>query len=360
MTFDHHHYVPILLTKRGERSAVSDLDAGVRANITPLFVVAPVDWNFDLDEPAKTVDAHLRTLAEDLFACWGTRRAFIDLMFLDPAARMSDGSHPLTWVTARGNAVGTVLLPTVGVSSDAAYQAAAAAVSARDGRGACIRLRTADWPSSSGARLTALLGALRLTPREVDLVLDLGEDVATAPSMALTAVRNELASLPSAHDWRTVTVAGASFPKQLTNVARGLSVIERVEWSVYSALLGAGLARIPTFGDYAVANPDPVVDVDPRVMNISASMRYTIDGAWLVSKGDLFKGSGGSGLGGAAAVPVADALVRDPRFDGAGHCTGDDWIIRAAAGSGGNPEAWRRAATAHHLTHVGRVVATLP
>jgi Beta protein len=64
--------------------------------------------------------------------------------------------------------------------------------------------------------------------------------------------------------------------------------------------------RLPTFGDYAVAHPDPSRgDVDPKVMSISAGLRYTIDDEWLVAKGGLYKATGGRSLGGEAAIPVA-------------------------------------------------------
>src|SRR5450432_3942966 len=135
MYTDHHHYVPILLTKRGERSALGLLGADDKAQMTPLFVVAPVDWNFDTAGPAKTVDAHLRSLGKDLMTCWGTERAFVDLQFIDTAALMADGSHPLAWLTEQANQEGAQLIPTVSVGRNAAYIEAATEVVARDRRG---------------------------------------------------------------------------------------------------------------------------------------------------------------------------------------------------------------------------------
>lgn len=104
----------------------------------------------------------------------------------------------------------------------------------------------------------------------------------------------------------------------------------------------AGL-RIPTFGDYAVAHPDPARgDVDPRVMNISAGLRYTIDGEWLVARGGLFKGTDGRSLGGAAAIPVAQMIASAPEFCGQDYSAGDAWIDQTARGAtnGGSPQTW--------------------
>ena len=361
MAFDHRHYVPVVLTKRGERRALADLAPSIKSGFTPLFEVAPIDWNFDLDEPAKTIDEHLKTLGDDLAGCWGSDRAFIDMRFIEPTERMSDGSHPLDWLIVRANAAGATLLPSVSPSRDAAYRAAAARSVARDGRGACVRLATGEWPSATGTtQLDGLLRELAISPAEVDLMLDLAEDGAASSGLALAAVRNELNALPNATDWRTVTVSGAGFPKDLSGLGRGLSVVERTEWTLYQDLLaGPSTSVIPQFGDYGVAHPDPILNIDPRLLSISAAFRYTIDRAWLVAKGELFKGAGGSGRGGAAALPVAAAIAADSRFAGAAHCAGDAWIA-AVPGSGGNPEAWRRVATTHHLTHVSEAVSRLP
>lgn len=361
--FDHRHYVPILLAKRGERSAVRDLPAADRHTMTPLFVVPPVDWNFDTDAPAKTIDQHLQNLAKDLAQAWGAQRAFIDMPFMGVGTVMANGVHPLEWLTSQANAHSMTLVPVVSPGRDPGYQQAVINIVARDGRGACFRLPSAEWPSAAtAAPVNTLLTSLALTAQDVDLVLDLTDEVVGAPGLALTAVRNELSVLPHLAGWRSVTVAGAGFPKQLTGYGRGISVIDRIEWQIYQALLASPpSARTPTFGDYAIAHPDPSVDVDPKFMSISAALRYTIADHWLVAKGDLFKGTGGSGLGGAAVPPVAQQLVADARFL-AGHCDGDDWLTQVAAGTtgGGNPEAWRRIGTLHHLTLVSRTVANPP
>jgi hypothetical protein len=361
--FDHAHYVPVLLAKRGERRGVGELTAAAKTAMTPLWVLPPVDWDFDTDAPAKTADAHLATAGRDIAQCWGGQPAFVDPYFLDQAARMASGQHPLDFVIEQANGHGGQLVPTVAVTRDAGYRSAVAVIAARDGRGACVRLAVPEWPSNAGApALDGLLADVALTPGDVDLVLDLGEEVAGAAIISTSAVRAELAVLPQLADWRSITVVGAGFPKMLDGLAKGLSLLERSEWTAYKNVVSlGGLPRLPAFGDYGIAHPDPTVDVDPRVMSISATFRYTTDDAWLLAKGALFKGRGGSGIGGAAMTPVAAALAADPRFAGAAHCAGDTWIEDTAAGrtSGGNPESWRRAGTTHHLTHVPGELAIL-
>ncbi len=224
-----------------------------------------------------------------------------------------------------------------------------------------MRLPLAEWPSSIGvAPLNDLLADLNISPAEVDLILDLETEVVGSPALVTTAVRNELASLPRIRDWRSLTVAAAGFPLPPLNYTKGISVLEREDWLSYRSLAtGAAPPRMPTFADYGAGTLDPTVDVDPRVMSISATFRYTVPDAWLFAKGDLFKGRAGLGMGGAAMVPVAAALSAHPQFAGTAHCAGDQFVVNAAAGNGGNPEGWRRAATTHHLTHVVSEVASL-
>ncbi len=353
-------YRPILLTKRGERTALGDADVSVKAQMVPVFVVEPIPWNYDDGAPAKTVDQHLATKATDLAQTWGLGSAAVDLVFLDDTP-MQNGDHPLVWLTQAGRAVGLPLIPTVGPDRTDAYMAAATSVAARDGDGVCIRLDTAHWPLTIGfAAVDALLGRLGVTPAEVDLVLDLGSEIADAPNLAQTIAAAQLMNLPHRNAWRSVTLAGAGFPKALTGMSRGVNIIHRSEWALYDALHSQGLPRMPCFGDYAIAHPDPTVDVNPAFMSVSASFRYTVTNNWLVAKGELFKGQGGTSQGAAAVPPLAQMLCTHGEFMGGQHCSTETWLLNVAAnGGGGNPEQWRRHATKHHLVVVTDQVANL-
>lgn len=362
MNIHPRQYVPILLAKRGERRGVTDLTAASRQSITPMFVLPPVDWDFEAEAPKKSIDAHLATAGRDIVQCWGQAPAFVDPYFVDNGVLLTNGAHPLEFVIDQGNQLGAALIPTVSTLRDADYRAAVQRITSRDKRGACIRLGVDEWPANVGSSaLQDLLSDIALAPTDVDLMLDLGDSVVSS-QLAVTAVRAEISMLPHLADWRSLVVAGAGFPKSLEDLGKGISVLDRTDWHTYRSLVsGPGVARMPAFADYAVAHPDPIVDVDPRFMSISASFRYTIDDAWLVAKGSLFKGRAGTGYGGSAMQPVAQALVGDARFAGALHCQGDVWLDETArgVGGGGNPEAWRKAATTHHLTHVPLEIANL-
>lgn len=356
--FAQERYVPILWTRRGERTALTNLAPAAKAAITPLFVAPPIEIDFDTEAPKKTVDGHLSTLPEDLVSCWGLDDAFIDLKFLDDTP-MSNGQHPLAWVTERTAALGLTLLPVASHSSTADYLAAANASAARDQAGVCLRLPIVDWPSATGVTaIDDLLKTLGATASEAHLILDLAEDVGTT---ARIAAAGELRTLPYLQDWRSVTIAGAGIPETMPAGA-ALHRLPRGEWLTYQALLrlSTPLPRTPSFGDYAIASTSPGADVNPRFMNISATLRYTSGDEWLIAKGGLWKGNGGRSLGAVAVPPAARLLVGDPAFLGRKHCDFEDWLMPVAAGTGGgNPEGWRRYGTQHHLQVVTEQLASL-
>jgi hypothetical protein len=354
------HYVPIVLTRLAERAALRDAPAAVRDSLTPLFVVPPIEWDYEEEEPAKSLADHLSKLPAQLGQAWSAS-AFIDLLVLDDDGPLAGGVHPLVWLTAQCNHQDLRLIPTVSPNRSAAYRAATASVIARDHRGVCVRLQVDEWPSSLRGALDDLLLQLNVGPEEVDLLLDLADE---SGALALTALRQEIATLPTLPAWRSLMVAGAGMPKEMPSGA-GVHVLPRHEWQRYQSLLGPTHslpARTPTFADYAIAHPDPTLDIDPKLMSLSASFRYATSDNWLLVKGKkLFKGAGGTGIGAAAVPPVAKALLAHADYLGAGHCAAEDWLVSVAqsVGSGGNPTVWRRYGTLHHLTVATAGLATL-
>jgi hypothetical protein len=340
------NYVPVLLTRQGERKALVSLEPAQRDRMTPLMVITPIDWDFDNDAPAKTLDRHLSKLPADLATCLGTSSAFIDGKFIDDDP-MSSGEHPLFWLIRETSDLGPTLIPVASPNRTGEYLSAVSDVVTRYATGICLRLTSSEWPSALGHSLDILLLDLNVTPAEVDLVLDIEDQVST---LALTALRAELRGLPYSSNWRSLTVLGAAMPKNVPP-GKGVHVVSRDEWILYKELLSSPtLPRVPDFGDYVIANPDPILDVDPRILNISASFRYTSQDDWLIVKGELYKGNGGKSLGGVAVPPVANLLISQTRFM-PGHCLFENWLHGVASGTNtpGNPTTWRQYATLHHL-----------
>jgi len=353
------HYVPILLTKAGELQALRSVPGQARDRFTPLFAVPHVAWDYDADDWKESLDEHLGGLPAKLLQAWGTRVAWVDLLLVDDDGLMADGRHPLVWLTGEARALGLPLLPVVSPTRSDAYRAAAAAVVARDHGGVGLRLQIPEWPiNATAVTVETLLTELGITPDQADLILDLGAQ--TGP-LALTVLRQQLATLPNLGQWRALIVASAGMPEDMPT-GSGIHVLPREDWLLYGRLLTSPvLTREPTFGDYAISSLEPAPDLDPKVMSLSATLRYTSGDHWLIAKGGLFKGPGGSSLGGSAMQPVAANLRAHSAYLGSAHCPCERWLEDVVTGtvSGGNPTVWRRHATLHHLVVVTDQLAML-
>jgi hypothetical protein len=360
--FDHTHYVPILKGKMGERGALETLTPAVKSALTPLIEVPPIPWDHDNETPAKTVDAHIARIAQQLVACWGqTDRLFLDFNLLDPAAQTAQGVHALKAVLDDARTLGLMAVPVVGLARGQDYENAVQDAISQDARGLCLRLDGDDYedPIALTGEVDDLLTRIGTSPADADLVIDLAA-IGTAAVHTLTlGVIGLIATTPHVTDWRSLTVAATGFPQDMSRFSSGTtSATPRTEWQLWLALRArrAALARVPTFGDYAISHPD-LVDIDPRLMQPSATIRYTADDDWLVVKGKSFRRNGAGQF-----HTLSATLANRSEFSGAGFSWGDDYIATCATGAGtpGNLMTWRRVGTSHHLAFVVSQIASQP
>jgi Beta protein len=351
--FNDRHYVPILKGREGEYSAMQALDGKLRGWITPLFEVPPVPWDFVNETPAKTLDKHLATTPEKLFGAWGrTKPLFVDFLWVPPGERMQSGHHPVTHLLAGTRKLGLQVIPVTGPERDADYQKAVRDAIAADHLGACIRVDNDYLGDLSGlaTELAELQKTLGVGAKDLDLLIDLKEVTPRNEALIVTGMNAVLSSLPQLSEWRTLTLAAAAFPENLSDIPAGsVAKIPRADWSLWLTLRNSKPARIPTFGDYAIAHPEPT-EIDPRLMRMSANLRYTRPDLWLVFKGRNVRDFGYEQF----QDLCADLVARKGDYDGSGHCWADEFIEHCSqrkAGPG-NATTWRKVGTNHHLARV--------
>lgn len=361
--WSEHAYVPILLTRRGERSAVLDSRTQVLARLTPLWVVAPVPWDAENEAPAKSVEDHVDGLADDLVKSWGVRPAYVDTYYLDDAP-LSNGQHPLVAIVDKALVHGLPLIPVTGPDrSPAHHAAAAAALALRPQSGMCLRIPrdfALEWQSAPASRswdVSALATSLGAPPQDTDVVIDFGDEV-DKPTAAAALMRAITGSMPNVTQWRSLTFAGTSIPASMAGVpTMKVSAFARGEWDAFTDLLGGpALGRPVRFGDYGVQHPDLTIDVDPRFMRVFSTFRYATPTGWLIARGKELRVDGYEHVHDLAAL-----TVNHPEFAGAAFSYGDTWLDECAketacVGRGcpshGNAERWRKISTNHHLAHV--------
>lgn len=342
MTFGSNHYVPVLKVKLNEKRALGGLPLPLQRRITPLLEI--------VERKEKTVDAHLITAFKNLAASVHGYPA----CFLDSREMAADGPQAAEKVFQRASSAGMRFIPVTGMSRTSDV---GAALSHRT-RGLALRLTREELESGSlGFRLTHFLAQHGLEPEEIDLIVDLGpvENLIVPGIVALSM--QFLTEIPEIPRWRTLTISACAFPQSLGVVERNShGVQERSEWIAWrDRLYGrrGTLARLPTFSDCGIQHPSGVEDFDPRTMPTSAAIRYTLDDAWLLVKGESTR----TRRPGLQFPELATALVYghlSQHFNGTAHCAGCTGAKACADGRGGFDSAgsWRYLGTTHHIIKV--------
>ena len=349
--FNHRHYVPILKWKMGEYQALQRLANPIKDALTPLLEVPPVGFDFETGQNKESADDHLGDFGKRLKSKWQARRCFVDLKYLPPATRLMGGRHYVDAVFATARAEGCGAIPVVGFANDPAFVAAVAAVIQLDRRGVCLRLSLIDFDRPAlTTDIENTLRTLGVGWAETDLVIDLGTPNFVPIAAYVRTLPALLSLIPTLNRWRTLTIAGTSYPQSVAALAPPYQIIPRYEWQAYRTFVGllGREARIPTFGDYAVAHPD-LVEMDMRMIKPFAKLRYTITDNWHIGRGTPVRTHGF-----AQYQDMCATLVGRPYFSGAAYSAGDAYIADCAAGrvTTGNLSTWVWVSTNRHLTKV--------
>jgi hypothetical protein len=349
--FNHRHYVPILKWKMGEYQALNRLTAPVKGRITPLLEIPPVGFDFETQRNKESADDHLGDFGKRLKSKWQARPCFVDLKYLPAATRCAGGRHCVDVLFETARAEGCAAIPVVCFGNDTAFLTAVAAVARQDRRGVCLRLSLADFDRPHlAADIEGLLRPLSDGWSECDLVIDLDAPTYVPIAITVTIMQTLMARVPMLNRWRTVTIAGTSYPNSVANIAAPSQLLPRLEWQAYRAFIATlgHETRIPTFGDYAVAHPD-LVELDMRMIKPFAKLRYTITDHWHVARGTPVRTHGFGQY-----QQMCATLVALPYFSGSAFSAGDAYIADCAAGrvTTGNLSTWVWVSTNRHLTKV--------
>ena len=353
MTFGSHHYVPVLKVKRGEKSALRSISPGAQQRITPLLEI--VERKAD---KSPSVDEHLNTAFRDLA---DSVRPY-SRNFLDAREIASDGPSAAEEVFRRADAAGIIFAPVTGISRSVDISAA---LSHRN-HGLVLRLTREEFEAGGlAANLGAFTSRHSLAPEEIDLVIDLGpvDDMVTDGVVALTNAF--MADVPDQTRWRTFTVSACAFPMGMGGIdPHSHHLVERADWVAWRDNLYSQrttLRRLPTFSDCAIQHPRGVEGFDFRTMQVSASIRYTLDNDWLLIKGESTRVTLPTEQFPALATLLAYGHLK-PHFSGEGHCIGCASMKASADGASGlgSLEVWRRLGTIHHVTMTVEQLGLLP
>jgi len=356
--FGYDHYVPILKGKLGEFKALLELESSIKDKITPLIEVPPIPLDYDTGKPAKSVDTHLKKFVPNIERYWGKQRpAFADLNFI-PDNKMKNGEHPLSSVFQQARSLGLLLTPVTGLYRDPEYQTAAKDIIDTDGRGVCIRIEPADIEDEElDNSITELMKTLNVNQTETDLIIDLKEIQKDQIGLLVRSVRDVIRTLSNPKEWRTLTLVATAFPQTMAGFEPNtISLTNRAEWQLWTTLLhnASKIARMPTFGDYTVVHPE-LLEIDPRIMQLGAKIKYTFDNDWIIVKGTSIRRGGSE-----QTRDLCRNLTSLSEYLKADFSWGDKFIQDCAEEKTGvgSQTTWVTVGINHHITFIVKQLST--
>ena len=348
----HSIYVPVLKVKRGEKRALREIDYRFRHHVTPLLEIVELSTL-----SGRTFRQHLDTTFRDLAASvLSYPRCFIDCRELQP-----DWTTSSQDVFDRAASENIVFTPVTGLTRN--NEDIDAALRYRQ-QGMALRVTRPEFESGALSNLDIFLSRYNLVPEQIDLIVDLGavDDMVAVGVASLAA--GFLNSIPYHTRWRTFTISACGFPLSMGRVQRNsYDLVQRVDWMAWRNNLyqmRQGLPRLPLFSDCAIQHTSGVEGFDPRIMQVSAAIRYTRSDSWLLIKGESTRISPASRQFPYLATGLVYGYLQ-PYFYGADHCVGCESIQNCADGAPrhGSAEVWRRYGTIHHITRAVEDLAAL-
>lgn len=342
-------YVPILKWKRGEQKALELLKTESLNKIIPLIEISPIDYDWINNVPKKSINEHVANIPATIINSIKDNQCFIDGFMLEDET-LTNGDNPIKWIIETVRTSGGNPIPVTGTNRTTSYNNGITALLSNGTiNEICIRLTEADF-GTINAYLQDIIRNFDIAADKCHIVVDLKEIKAASVSTYILLLPILINNLIYLNSWASITLAATSFPATLSDVNRNShSILPRSEYDLWTRLISIdNLSRTLNFGDYCISNPE-YSEVDPRYINMSGNIRYTIDNGFLIYKGISTKINGFSQM-----INMCNLLINSLYYCGQTFSWGDDTIYRCAnrTASTGNAETWRRIGTNHHIEFI--------
>ena len=342
--FDHVYYVPILKGKEGEYRSLAELNPNIRSKIIPLIEI-PAIGKYE----TKNLDSHLKKAVEKIYNSWGTGNfLFLDLSLLSSEQKMKDNTSPYLYILKNILDKRIKIIPVAGLNHTELYNEYLRNCIKTQNYGLCLRVGNHDFADLKN-KIDIVINDLNLAPKNIDIIIDFRDIFPNQTETISTAAKNVINTFPYLHEWRSFTVAATAFPLNMSRISYGITSLPRSEWKLWRNLVtDNSVKRIPSYGDYSIAHPD-IVEIDPRIMDRSANIRYTTEDSWLILKGRSVKK-----IGSGQYSALCQTLINKPEYSGADFSWGDNYINECAEKrvGMGNATTWRIVGNSHHFAFI--------
>ncbi|WP_315742202.1 MULTISPECIES: beta family protein [unclassified Bradyrhizobium] len=319
-------YRPQLRSKSGEAAALNNLSSRAKSRLAPVI-------NMVTKPPAG--------FANDITAAWGGGSMALDGSYNVAATGSTSSFANLFGAIGTG---GVKLIPAINMGETGPYLGAVTTFVGSFGPGLVLRAKLSDLPT-----VGAYAAAQGWATSDIDLIVDLKEVQGYDPSLLYPMVETAMIKNIASGNWRSVTLAASSAPRDNSGLPQGRSVLPRQCWKVWEATAKA-VPYILDFSDYGTGTPDLSDPPGLAMTKATVSARYTVDDSWIIRKGKPTNGKNGEAMPKQYKAHAA-ALIAEPQFGGLSRCWGDDRILQIRAGTAtpGNRTTWASIGASRHL-----------
>lgn len=356
-------YMPVLKAKPGELEALSHL-ATPLTELRPVLEIVPPGGPADSDDegPVGKGKENATSLHEKLNRRLGKIATLIcdelppglapviDTSYVDDLPYAGDlWTTLIVRLTARLEP--TPVRPVFRLTDSPAKLARLADIFRELGDGGCLRLGTPNAdpdPKAAASAVRDLLAEVGLDVGEVDLLIDMWEIKSERDVSRMHGIAAEVLEWTDQAPWRSVTIASGSFPASLQGLpSDGVSALPRLDARLWKEVRDGRSARMPDYGDYAIAHPALSTAGWPSIPNL----RYTTAHEWQVYRKKLPLDAGNERF-----CLICRQVVNSEHFPPANRewCWGDRQIALRADDwtEPGNASKWRAFGTSRHLAVV--------
>lgn len=339
-------YMPILKGKKGEFDALKTLNEEIKSVILPLIEVPAIAWDFVNEKEASSIEKQISSTVKSIKASWETKNEIlIDTYYLEED--FGNGEKTLNVVMNELVDEGYTPIPVLNIyASDDLLKS----LIFQDN--ICIRISFAEQELFDvNDEIERIKKISKTDFSDIILLLDMNY---IAPESSLIGQISSKALINSIHDidkFKDFYFSATSFPINLSGCkTNSVTEIERIEIIIHDYFKSdnSKVNRVPKFSDYCISNPD-IQEMDPRLMTIGASVRYTGEKHWYIFKAASIKKHGSEQYYNLCADIVVSKI-----YSGKNYSWGDSQIYSKSKREGGpgNPTVWRQIGTNHHITLV--------
>lgn len=345
-------YLPLLKSKAGEFKALENLNAKLKRKIIPLFEVTRMEYDHDEDAKPKTIEDHLQKFCKKVIKSWPNNPMFIDTTMVN--AEKAEGTAAIEYVYSILATKDIYPMPVVYANSSIQYiDSIQSIMLLYDVTEIAIRVTIEDITSPNFEnQLNAILDTLDLPESKCHVILDLKDADFSQLDDFAEGILAALSDFPFFKTWKTFTLAGGAFPA-MSKIKNEIELVPRNDWKLFKAVM-QGLKetdynRSINFGDYSIVSA-AYFEFDPKVMSISANIRYTHNDMWFVVKGKALK----KRPDWQQYYDQAETIVRSKYYLGENFSFGDGHLRKCSSRltTTGNPNIWIQMGTNHHFTKV--------